>query len=689
MAYIAVSDFKGGLDRRKSILTAPPGTLQTGSNVHITRGGEVEKRKALVDLGGVTGLYGIHAVQGQLYAFTKDGIAGTMVLPGIFTIGLIDSAGRTPAKIVQSESYNGKVYAIIQFTNGSVDHFFGDPNGTGLTNVATWTTIANAAATANGAVQALCDLINADAAYVAFPAGKTVTIIAKVPGVPFSISKSTVNGGADATQDITLTTRQANVAAQAAVAAHCGFTVTGGTDGAANQVTSIKVGGLELLPTAVLYHSTNDQTAADIATYINSQITTPNYIATVSSTMVTIKPATASAAANGLALGVTLGGNVTISNQTNMAGGTDAIAAVSQVVTALLIGVFEAGDQYTLTIDSKLFSVIGNASAFGSTLRVLKDKMYSVSGSVLEFCAIKDPTDWTVGTGFGSINIANQDGGNENLTGLGIYQNALAIFARRSTQIWNVDPDPTKYVQGQVLPNIGTIAPRSVTSFGSTDTFFLSDTGIRSLRSRANINIASVTDVGTAIDPLVVADILKLTEGGARASVGAIEPIDGRFLLALGSTIYVLSYFPGSEISAWSTYSPGFTITDWAVAGKRLYARSGEHIYLYGGLDGSTYDSCPVDVVLPYLDTRAPASHKDETGADVGIEGEWDVYCGTDPAAPDTRDHVMTATRETFGLARVPLNGTGSHFGFRLTNQSPGYARLANLVLHYTTDEAA
>ena len=48
MAYILVEDFRTGLDRRKSILTAPAGSLYTLINAVITRGGEIEKRKSFV-----------------------------------------------------------------------------------------------------------------------------------------------------------------------------------------------------------------------------------------------------------------------------------------------------------------------------------------------------------------------------------------------------------------------------------------------------------------------------------------------------------------------------------------------------------------------------------------------------------------------------------------------------------------
>src|SRR3546814_6273908 len=104
--------------------------------------------------------------------------------------------------------------------------------------------------------------------------------------------------------------------------------------------------------------------------------------------------------------------------------------------------------------------------------------------SLAYFCAVDNPTQWGSGVGSGLLNVSTQSGGSDQLTALGIYQNNLAIFARRAIQIEYVDPDPALNQQLQVLNNIGTVAPHSVVSFGDSDVFFLSESGIRSLRAR-------------------------------------------------------------------------------------------------------------------------------------------------------------------------------------------------------------
>src|SRR3546814_1116196 len=99
----------------------------------------------------------------------------------------------------------------------------------------------------------------------------------------------------------------------------------------------------------------------------------------------------------------------------------------------------------------------------------------------------------------------------------------LAIFARRAIQIEYVDPDPALNQQLQVLNNIGTVAPHSVVSFGDSDVLFLSESGVRSLRARDSSNSASVSDVGTPVDQLILDAVRDLDEDVVEAAVAIIE----------------------------------------------------------------------------------------------------------------------------------------------------------------------
>ena len=100
-----------------------------------------------------------------------------------------------------------------------------------------------------------------------------------------------------------------------------------------------------------------------------------------------------------------------------------------------------------------------------------------------------------------------------------------------------------------------------------------------------------VAGVGALIDSYVVQYLRTLTDVQVRAAVAAIEPEDGRFWLAVGTKVFVFSYFPETKISGWTWYEPGSQITEFAIYQNRIYARSGNTIYLYGGDANASYDA--------------------------------------------------------------------------------------------------
>jgi hypothetical protein len=307
------------------------------------------------------------------------------------------------------------------------------------------------------------------------------------------------------------------------------------------------------------------------------------------------------------------------------------------------------------------------------------------------YSAVNSATDYT-GTGSGAIDVFTQSEFMETLTGLSKYQGLLAIFSRRGLQTWQIDSDPTKFALVDAADtNMGTISNSSAVPFGNVDTFLLADTGIRSVRARDNTNRPGIYDLGSPVDPAVLAAMKTLSATELSACPAVIEPIDGRYLIALGSTIFVFSYFPASNISAWSTYAIDGPVSAWVVDGTKLYARVGNTVRLYGGADGTTYDSDLVDVELPYLDGGKPANVKAIEGIDATVDataGAWTLALGLNPQTPTEREVVARLSRNTFGEMRFAAGGAGTHFGFRLTHQAAGAATIGNLIVHYASDEA-
>lgn len=576
MGEIWVKEFSGGLDARRMVETTPGGILIQGSDGHLTRGGEFEKRAAFVNAYSLPpGTEGL--------AFTRTGLVvfGSAADPGLpagVTYQRLQHPDGTPVliKVPSFDLYAGKIYAVGVFSDGSIFHFY--------------------------------DGVRVD---------------------------DWVDGRARAA-----------------------FRVTAG--GSGSSITAITVDGIAITSGAINWATSNAATASAIATNINTATTTPEYTAVAVDDQVTIIADAAGTAANGKVVAVTVasGFGVTPADGLAMAGGT----AVADT--------FEPGE-FVKTIGSKV---------------------YSTSGPNMHFSGIKIPTGWTtdnVGAGF--IDMSSEASGSEQLIALAKYQNSVAVFAETVIQIWYVDPDPTLNKQSQVLNNTGTGSPKSVTQFGDNDLFYLNESGLRSLRARDASNAASTTDIGSPVDPLITAVLSNMSADARQNIIGLIEPRDGRFWLIMGDRIFVFSFFSGASVSAWSEYLPGFTVDEAVVFGRRVYLRSGDTIYVYGGLGNDlTYDDTEAVAQIPYLDADKPWKPKELNGIDVAAQGEWKIFTAMNPNNLEAQDAIGTIcdviADTTFNQGRIPAQGKSTHFSLIFKSQGTGYAKIGSCVIHFEAD---
>jgi hypothetical protein len=76
MAYTVVDGFRQGLVRHSLILSLAPGALYTAQNVHVTQGGELEKRQDTLLLENMLfiepRIFGLVATVNNLYTFGSD-----------------------------------------------------------------------------------------------------------------------------------------------------------------------------------------------------------------------------------------------------------------------------------------------------------------------------------------------------------------------------------------------------------------------------------------------------------------------------------------------------------------------------------------------------------------------------------------------------------------------------------------
>lgn len=687
MPYILVEDFRGGLDRRRMNVTAAPGTLIELKNAHITRGGEIEKRPAFVEITQLpSNTIGLAAAAGQIYTFGSDPESNVTFAANtpsnVRYIRLQHPSGEELTDVMSVDFYNGQLYAAAQFADGRIYHYF---NGVRITD---W-----------------------------FDGRARAT---------FEVTSGTVGG----------------------TAATASFEVTGGTSNPGDELRILRVNAVDLISAPVSHNGSNNLTAANIATAITNGPS--NYTAAAVNNVVTITAPGVGITYNGFQVTFEVDGAFTVGNLAHMSGGIDnAITAItvdgvniigsqitweqSHTYTALKIAAaindFPSGPEYEATSVNQFVNIIAkesgssfnnktilitasgnvttafdpttqnfldggadaatiNAYTPGRFIIPVKTKMYALSDSLLHFSAIDDPTEWnntTLGAGF--INLANHSRGSEDLKAIATYFDNIAVLAEEAIQIWFVDADENLNQQIQVLQNTGTIAPDSVVEFGENDVFYLSLSGLRSLRSRDSSNAAFVGDIGNPIDELIV-DQIQENRTLAELAKATLEQRDGRYILAIGSKMYVFSFFPSSKVSAWSIYEPGFVVDRWAYDGRQTLCRSGNTLFSLGGENGNIYDASEVVVQMPFLDANSPATHKDLSGIDVTCENTWTISIATDPQDITATEEVATVFKTTYGLGRAAINGYSTHVAPRLVCNEQGPAKLGNIAIHYSSAES-
>jgi hypothetical protein len=328
----------------------------------------------------------------------------------------------------------------------------------------------------------------------------------------------------------------------------------------------------------------------------------------------------------------------------------------------------------------------------GYLARTWKSKMYRVDGKYLRFSGLNNPAQNDPSSvaepGAGFINLALNDPDGEIALSMEVFYDKMAIMSRLQTQIWTLDPDPTKDTLMQVL-RMGIVTPRSMLQFGTGDVLFLSDSGVRSLKATSvTLSAANVSDVGSAIDLLLIPITRNMPIEYFPQTCAVVQPIQGRYWLALGDTIYVLSYFPAGDITAWSTFKPGFTVKCFAVVNNMVFVLDTENrIYLYGGVTRDQFDSCKVTIRTPHMSADAPTRMKRIKSVDVMCQGQWSVSIGMLPNQVEAFELCATIQDNTYGLERIPFAGYGSHIGVHLEHEAPGPATMA--ALHFNLNEGA
>lgn len=407
MAYFLCQDFSSGLDVRKSPWTSATGTLQQLDDGHITRGGEIEKRKAFDDLGDL--LAATHSL-----ASAKTGSAdvpslmvfGDAAAPVGLPAGVIyqrlqhPDGGIAMVDVVDYTLYDGKAYVVADYADGSQWHFY---DGVLVTDWGAGEV--RASMTTNDLIaEHLKQLIDASSSYSATRTGPNI-FVTGLAGVDYTVATETVDGGGNNDQALSSNELVAASAAVTGAKAIAEFAIFMGEVGVGNYIDQVRVdaGGVftDLLSASVPFNTTAELTALDVTNAINAGNALHGHIASTKYGKVFIgAPASLGASANGRILEVTAKGKVLLANgKFSVTGGPAAagneISSVSvngAAITSAAV-LWATSDSATAAavaanINAFASSPKMNAVALGNTVYIAPEKVRSNDATSLSFAVV-------------------------------------------------------------------------------------------------------------------------------------------------------------------------------------------------------------------------------------------------------------------------------------------------------------
>lgn len=332
--------------------------------------------------------------------------------------------------------------------------------------------------------------------------------------------------------------------------------------------------------------------------------------------------------------------------------------------------------------DGAASNVVADANC-PHTAAVLKlaSKIFAVGvdGSTVRYSKTGDPHDWTTANDAGFLPTGLNARGDRSTNALGIYQNKLVALARDGSQVWTVDPNPTMMKLDDIVENVGSSYPLSLSNVAG-DLYFLSDFGFRSISTQQLIDKLADVDIGSPIDSIVRPDIAA----GNQRPIAAYFYGTGQYLCAIGQTMYVYSVSRTAKIAAWSRYALPFAVDAMAELSGVLYLRTGDEVYkltedVYTD-DGVNYE---VMLELPYMDFKTPGQLKRIYGIDIVMDGQCYFSMGWDARNAQAITDEVRIIGNTRGGGLIPIECCGTEFSPRFRNLDDQPFRLDALTVYY------
>ena len=633
MGYTVIKSFERGMDTRRMIDTTEMGGLIDAKNCHVTRGGELEKRAAFVQVATMPAeTVGLYLTPGPVFHTWGTAATAPAGMPaGAVYHSIPSPQGYALEHILSVEEFGTKLFVTARYANSQILHWYDD----GLLRV-----------------------------YVP-------------PPDPTAPEPPPSDGGVTGTKPSVLVPVTKGSEVTTLYGIHLWTP-------AYDQIFSIIATDTVLYgfpvrdPPVNLSGATGQLMAQQVADYINGFASVPECSAAAKDSVLQITIEVPGTQYNGWSVSFMTGGHDAFNNAVakTFSGGLDRPAGT-------MMRALWNPDVSLLDDEGPQPLQLGNYALAHN------EKMYVSNGSRLNISALHSPTIFDPLYGADQLDLTQWSERTPVILSMADYQGDLALFGMDHILIYHMDVDFDLSFKRQVLHRIGIVGPHARVPYGEGDVLFLARSGVRSLRVRSGVDQAYAADIGTLIDSRVRAKIDASTMDQRLYNFWCeAEPRSGRLWMALYDQIYVLSYFPESHITAWTWYDAAACPVDYlCVSEERIFWRSGNSIICYGGLTGVEYDAAEAVVRVPYVNGGKPATFKNWNGLDVAASGTWQISVSFDPTQATALDLIANITQSTYAAQKIAVNGESPSASLELRSTFIGAATIGNATLHYTGGE--
>lgn len=388
-----------------------------------------------------------------------------------------------------------------------------------------------------------------------------------------------------------------------------------------------------------------------------------------------------------------------------MSGGVDGVVSPREVTTLTIAGTWLQGDKLGVTLvkaaDIVSFGSAGAPPVVAEQMKVIGQKLYGIAANAYTFSGLEAPfawrpgdtrigTEFTSGAGFTPIN--TEDGSTADIIAFGSFLTQVAFLTENEIQIWDIDNDETRNTLRQSIVNTGTKFAKGFTPYGDVDGFYISASGIRSLKGTNSTNTLNVSDPGLSIDPLFLSEIDTAVAAGNEV-IMIIEPQDNRLFILLGNGAFSFSFFYGSKVSAWSRFTFPRNILDARRFSNTVVVRalnplnSEERLAFYGGRTGDVYDSSvEAELKLAVMGGVNPAVLKSWQTSDFLTNGTWTIECAMDIDGTQVKPLAVIST-PTYDKPNISPSASSTHITFNLKSTTP-QGWISQIAIAYEPDSS-